>query len=284
MKKIIFLFSLAALSACKDSSEQIPAYLSLKPFTVNATGGASWQKITDGWLYVDGVFLGAYTLPDTIPVLADGNSEIILFPGVKENGIAGTPNIYPYMNRYTVTKNLTGPQITEILPVTDYVDKLVYAFGETRGDFDGGSSISLENRDSDGAVNAELTTDGAFFGKSVKMQVDTTHPIMDVATEAMTGLPALGAPEVWLELNYKCDMPFFLYLLSGSSEKAVFVYLFNPSESWNKTYLNLTSNIVETQQSEQRLYFRLGLPRDSNGKFTINNGTVMLDNIRVVHL
>ena len=206
--------------ACKDTSEQIPAYLELKPFEVTAPGGVSWQKITDGWLYVDGEFLGAYTLPAVVPVLAEGENEVILFPGVKENGIDATPNIYPYLTKFTKVYSLQGGQTTVVQAVTDYDSDIVYAFGIGRGDFDGGSFIALENRDSDGTIDASLTTDGAFSGKCLLMQVDTAHPVMDISTEAMENLPVLGAPEVWLELNYKTDVPFFLYMLSGPQQQS----------------------------------------------------------------
>ncbi|MFN0214643.1 MAG: hypothetical protein ACKVT2_10345 [Saprospiraceae bacterium] len=283
MNRFLIPLALLFLFACKDAPEQIPAYLNIKPFEVNAAGGANWQKITDAWLYVNGEFLGAYTLPALVPVLAEGENEIIIFPGVKENGIEATPNIYPYLTKFSKKLNLTGGQTTEIQGVTDYDPNIIYAFGIGRGDFDGGSFISLENRDSDTLINVETTTIGAFSGKSVLMQVDTAHPVMDIATEKMKDLPILGSPEVWLELNYKTDMPFFLYLLSGPAQSSEFVFVFNKSEDWNKTYFNITEKLVITQASEQRLFFRLSLPKDNAGKFIQNSGKVLIDNIRVVH-
>jgi len=283
MNKLFLSLALLTFSACKDAPEQIPAYLNIKPFDVSAPGGTGWQKITDGWLYVNGIYLGAYTLPATVPVLAEGVNEVILFPGVKENGIDATPNIYPYLTKFTKNFYLSAAHSTDIQAITDYDPDIVYAFGLGRGDFDGGSFISLENRDSDGAINVETTTDGAFAGKSVLMRVDSMHPIMDIATEKMVNLPVLGAPQVWLELNYKTDVPFFLFMLSGPNQDSQGVYQFNLSENWNKIYFNLTGTLVTTQQREQRLYFRLSLPKDSAGKFTQNSGTVLLDNIRVVH-
>jgi hypothetical protein len=282
MNKLLLYLVLIVFVACKDAPEQIPAYLSLKPFQVDAPGGAGWQKITDGWLYVNGEYLGAYTLPAMVPVLAEGESEVILFPGVKENGIEATPNIYPYLTKFTKKYTLSAAQTTVIQATTDYEPNTVFAFGLGRGDFDGGSFISLENRDTDGVINVELTTDGAFAGKSILMQVDTLHPIMDISTEKMEGLPVLGAPQVWLEMQYKTDVPFFLYMLSGPNQDSQGVFQFNLSENWNKIYFNITGTLVTTQQSEQRLLFRLSLPKDSAGKYTQNTGKVMLDNIRVV--
>ncbi len=83
-----------------------------------------WQKITDGWLYVDGEYLGAYTLPAIVPVLAEGENEVILFPGVKENGIEATPNIYPYLTQFAKHYTLNAGQTTAVQPVTDYDPKI----------------------------------------------------------------------------------------------------------------------------------------------------------------
>ena len=87
MKHKLLFCCLVVFLGCKDAPEQIPAYLYIKPFTVNAQGDASWHKVTEGWLYVNGDYLGSYTLPATVPILADGQSEVWLYPGVKKNGI-----------------------------------------------------------------------------------------------------------------------------------------------------------------------------------------------------
>ena len=67
---------LVLVSACKDQPEAIPAYLEIKPFVVNAEGAAGWQKITEAYVYVNREYLGAYSLPATVPVLAEGASLI----------------------------------------------------------------------------------------------------------------------------------------------------------------------------------------------------------------
>lgn len=283
MKKLFLASFLLAILGCKDQPEQIPVYLKINPFSVTAPGGADWQNITEGWLYVDGDYLGAYTLPALVPVLAEGEHEVIVFPGVLENGIEATPNIYPYLNRFSKKFDLIGGETQEVSPTTEYDPATVFAFGAGRGDFDGGSFISLENRDSDGVLDVSITADGAFAGKCIWMQADTAHPIMDVATEAVLNIPVSGTPEVWLEMSYKTDVPFFLYLLSGPQQTSNAVFQFNISEEWNKIYLNLTPLLVELQETEQRLYFRLSLPKNSDGTFLYERGNVRLDNIRLVH-
>lgn len=285
MKKRIFYLFLPvwiAIAGC-DKPEATPAYLRIEPFVVNEKGGASWQKFTDGWLYVNNEFLGAYTLPATVPVLAEGESDIILFPGVKENGIEFTPNLYLFMDRYETTVNLTPPAVTTIQPETEYDSNIVIPWGE-RGDFDGSSELQFENRDSDAATAYELTAQDAFFGKSIRMQVDTAHPTIEIASEKVT-LPSDGQ-EVWLELHHKNDMPFTLVLLSSnpvSTEIAQNVYFFNDSEDWNKIYINLTEFLATVLQNDHRLFFRVSLPKDEQNKYSQLTGKVMLDNIRLVH-
>lgn len=286
MKKHIYLFILPLLlgAAGCDDPEPIPAYLHIEPFIVDEKGGADWQKITDGWLYVNNEFLGAYTLPATVPVLAEGESEIIVFAGVKENGITYTPNLYQFMTRYEITVNLTPPEATTIQPTTEYDPDAVIPWGE-RGDFDGSSDLQLINRDGDDSTGYVLTTDSAFAGRSVLMEVNTAHTLIDIATEKVP-LPTTAEQEVWLELHYNTDMPFSLNLLSstgGSSEFIQAVYLFNKTEGWNKIYINLTEFLVASLQEEHRLDFRASLPKDEKGQYTQTTGKVMLDNIRLIH-
>jgi len=285
IKRIFYLLLPVVLvaPAC-DDPEPLPAYLHLEPFVIDEKGGAGWQEITDGWLYVNNEFLGAYTLPATVPVLAEGECDILLFPGVKENGILATPNLYQFMDRYETTLTLNPPEITNIKPTTEYSATAIIPWGE-RGDFDASSDLQFVNRDSDDSTSFSLTSAGAFAGRSVLIQVDTGHPIIEIATEKVP-LPTTAEKEVWLELHHKNDMPFTLNLLSSTNNSSEFVqvvFLFNKSEDWNKIYINLTEFLVVSLQEEHRLDFRVSLPKDIQGKYTQLAGKVMLDNIRLVH-
>ncbi|HOY04811.1 MAG TPA: hypothetical protein PLO67_05375 [Saprospiraceae bacterium] len=291
-KRHIYYLSALALffSACKDQPEPIPAYVKLEPFTVNATGGAAAQKITDGWLYVNGEFLGAYTLPATVPILAEGQSEVWVFPGVKKNGIITTPDIYSMMVRHDQDYTLTPGQTTVVQPVTKYDDDTVYPWDLVRASFDGFGSVLLEDRDDNAGLNFRVTDSDAFggTGKSVLLEVDTAHqaPLMEIATEEVT-LPTAGAQQTWLELNYKNEIPFQLWLVGTKSsqpnELMQFVYQFNVSEDWNKTYFNLTEFVVAMQQDKYRLFFVVELPTDNAGKYTREKAAVRLDNMRLLH-
>lgn len=283
-----FLLLLSGL-ACKDQPEAIPAYLRVEPFKVNADGGADWQKITDGWVYVNREFLGAYTLPHTFPVLATGDTEIWVLAGVKENGSFETPNINYFFKRYEQSARLEPGQTTNIQPVTSYdVPAAKFAWEPERTSFDGTSSIIFEDRDADVSLNYRYTNNGAFAGRSLLMEVDSIHPEMKIASEEAT-LPILLERQTWLELHYRNDVAFALSLIGktdGEAESSpIPVYQFNPTKdnTWNKIYLNLTEFLQRSSKQRHRLLFQLQLPKDAAGKYSPSKGAVLLDNIRLIH-
>jgi hypothetical protein len=286
MKKAIFFLVLLPFLSCKDEPEATPSYLRLKPFAVSALGGAAWQDLSEGWLYVNGEFLGAYTLPSVVPVLASGDSEVILFPGVKENGITETPNIYFFLKRFDQNATLKPGEVVDIQPQTSYADNVTGPWDVNRASFDGSATVVLENRDDDAVNTFKLTTEGAFAGKCVLMELDSLHPLMSIATE-QAELPVSREREVWLELHYRADLPFDLWLIGrdifSGLETGQPVFRFNKSETWNKTYLNLTQFLVGDPKDNYRLNFRALLTKDNNGKWAQPNGAVRLDNIRLFH-
>lgn len=283
---ILWLLLVLLISSCKNEEEALPAYLKIEPFTVDALGGAGWQKITDGWLYVNDEFLGGYSLPATVPVLADGNVTIELYPGVKENGIVQTPGLYPFLEPYKTTLTLNPAQTTSLKPNTKYFPEAIFPWSVERASFNS-TSIVLENRDGDTATTFIITPDGAFEGRSVYLGVDTAHSVIEIATEMVENLPSTGGRQVWLEMHHRNDIPFELWLLgsdgNNSNELAQPIYQFLPTEDWNKIYFNLTEFLVSLQQVNYRLFFRVALQNGSSGTPDQTSGNVYLDNIRLVH-
>jgi hypothetical protein len=288
MQKLPFLFLvLPLLPACKDEPEQIPAYLSVEPFAVSAQGGAAWQKITEAWVRVNGEFLGAYTLPAEVPVLAEGPVNVVLLPGIAENGDNATPNIYPFLKQYETKPTLKPGQATAVRPQTAYdLPTIKFAWDTLSTTFDSGSPLNLENRDQDQATGFVLSTNGAFSGRSILLEVDEKHPKMEIATEAV-GLPNSPDRQVWLELHHRSDVNFNFFLVGVSGNepengKAVYQFKARPDD-WNKIYLNLTDFVAELRRDRYRLFFQVELPKDAAGKPTKAGGYARLDNIRLLH-
>ncbi len=278
---------LLILLSCSDEKERVPAYLRIEPFAVEALGGAEWQHITEAWVYVNNRFLGGYSIPALVPVLEEDSCDVIVFPGVKENGRLLTPAVYPLLQRYQAKKMLVPAQTTSFKPITRYVEELIFPWAIERGTFDAGS-IVLQDRDDNPRTGFELVTENAFSGRSVRMQVDTANVRNDVATEPLEGLPATAARQCWLELHYQNDIPFELWLLAdggpGTEEVSMPVHRFAQVERWSKIYLNLTDPLVRLgERKRHRLLFRLLLRPNNSGQFERSSGTLLFDNIRLAH-
>jgi hypothetical protein len=282
----IVLLSLT-LAGC-DKPEPIPAYLRIEPFAVNAQGGAEWQEITDAWVYVDGQLLGAFALPAEFPVLDTNEVKLDIFPGIKENGSLDTPGPHLFLEPYTKTVNLSEATTTTITPATRYYATTKYAWSLGEATFDDFSAIPFENRDGDTSTTFRVTADGGFAGKCLLMEVDTPHVVIEIASLAVP-LPTSGAEQVWLEMHYRNDVEFAMFLLGESNnsagEESLPIYAFNPTEqdSWNKIYINLTDFVSRAGHDRYRLFFRTLLSRDATGQYPKVKGAVRLDNIRLIH-
>lgn len=270
-----------------DKPERIPAYIRVEPFGVEAAaGGKEAHALEEGWVYVNEEFLGAYPLPASVPALAEGEAQVRVFPGVHENGIANTPNIYPYLRAFAQRVTLTPGQAVTVRPTTGYVTEAKFPWELSRTTFDGGSILTLEDLDGDPERTFVITAEGGFAGKGILAQVEEKHPSVRFATESVA-LPVTLANEVWLELQHQNDMPFSVSLIGvgNTTGRDVVqpVFQFNPSAGWNKIYLNLTEYLIEARSTRYRLLFSVDLPRNGQGQFTQPRGTVKLDNIRLVH-
>jgi hypothetical protein len=275
-----------ALLACAfwgcNKTEQIPDYVRVEPFVVDEPGGAAEHAFSEGWFFAGTNFLGAYTLPGDIPVLAEGSQEILVFPGVKENGITLTPNIYPMMQWHIETKTLTPGSSTTVTPRVSYLPEVSFAWSPARGSFDSISSVVLENRDNDPTYNFVISNIDGFSGKYMEMKADTAHPIMEVLFEAAKNLPTVQERQTWLEIHYQNELPLQLFLLGqtpGVDDEFIQVFLFNPSAEWNKLYLNLTEYLVFRPHESYRLLLRLNI----SDQTSLVSGKARVDNVRIVH-
>ncbi len=282
--KLIAAYSILLLilmTGCDGKEEAIPTYLEILPFELTtdySLEGSASEKIVDGWLYVGGEFLGAYELPATVPVLASGSTEIILFPGIKLNGIASRPEINDFYNSFTTTVDLQEAEITTIQPTTAYRDNVVFPFIEN---FDGSHQIE-DDEDGNQATAISLTTDQAFENASGYIRLTNDNPQMEAATNVRFEDLPLNNNKVYLELDYKTDIPFAIGLIGHQinvPEAKQYIFIFNPKEDWNKIYIDLSSELTASGLSEYQIVLNAILPTNSDESL----GNVYLDNMKLIH-
>ncbi len=272
-----------------NPEEEIPAYIQIEPFQLTtdyAEEGSASQKITDAWVFVNSEFLGVYYLPATFPVLANGESDILVLPGVKVNGIAASPAIYPFYERFTTTENLTPSEVSTIRPVTEYLESTIFSINN----FDIGHTFT-EDFDGDTETRVVLTEDPqeVFEGSaSGKIVLDTFHPAIEVGTnERFVNLPTNGF-KIFIEMNYQAETDLVLSFVGfdsfGNSFPGASLFL-KPNTAWNKVYYDATEIVLiasDVSTGGFRILLGARLERDRNGEYPIAEARILIDNIKLV--
>ncbi|MDQ3073519.1 MAG: hypothetical protein M3Q97_09695 [Bacteroidota bacterium] len=281
MKNLLSVLSLMLLGSCSafDKPEDIPAYLFINDLNLivnEENEGTASHKITDVWVTAGNTFIGTFPLGTTFPVLSTGPNRIAVNAGIKENGISATRLPYPFYEPFVTTIHLSEGSVDTIVPTFRYKSNAIFAWME---DFEG--TMGLKST-AQGRVAFNHTNDIAkvFEGeKSAVAFLDSTQSFLEVESIETFSLPR-GKP-VWVEINYKSDVPVLIGIIS-ISQTDVFKrpYAgFNASEEWNKIYINLT-NIISEEPAFRSIKIMLsaGLPTSQP------TGTVYIDNIKLLYL
>lgn len=275
---IFALLLLLIFSSCEiiNKAELIPSYIRIDKIdlTTNYTSqGSNSHKITDAWVYIDDQLIGAFELPATIPVLKEGTHELKVRAGIKVNGISSTRGYYPFYQYYSEVVNLTRGEILSVSPTVSYNSYTTFPWLE---DFEGAAFSIVDSINTDTVmkiINADVfqgNKAGAIYLEDIKTRY------FGRSTNSFT-LPKLGAP-VYLELNYKTNNMFSIGIYAGNSGIPLPSLYINPSENWNKIYVELTPLISDGNNSNPfKIYF--AMQKDN----AVDNAFLYVDNIKLVH-
>ena len=271
MKKNSLFLLVLLLTACEiiNPEEDIPSFISIEEFEHSDVGTA---KIVDAWVYIDNEIQGIYSLPNTIPILKNGEQKLYIAPGIKENGISATRTNYPFYVWHQEEVNLSPQDTTQINPTTSYISNCIHWEENFNG---AGSSFHQNlfkynvNLISDTSV---ITTNGhgeiILDGDKVRFEC-TTDPLFMPKDR-----------RVYLEMDYKCNTPFLVNLYKFAPTYAIpnTVMLLNEQEEWNKIYIYLSDHIApHTDANDFALSFLMF--RDS----TLEKSELLIDNVKVLY-
>ncbi len=283
----LFLAMLLITYACDliNPDEDIPAYIKPQHAVVEGSEGPVDYKINDVWVNIGSKSYGAYEIPAIIPLLEEGEHEIILKAGIKLNGMSATRIPYPLYKSVKKTVFLlpgeTVPDLDTL--VFSYLDDLALPF-PFEDDFEGSLNKFEKASNSDTTIfkttnQDEIYPDGGY--QSGKIVLDTAHKYFEIVTQDyLNNLPDPGA-FLFLELNFKNDIPIDIgvYAIYSSFVNDQYVVSLSESSDWNKIYVNLSEVIIDNAQAIGiKLYFRGAL--ESSG---LENAEVLLDNIKVLY-
>lgn len=275
------LLSLAALlvfTGCPPDNEIAPAIITLEGFNLQTPElGPATSDISEVWVFADGTYIGAFPLPARIPVLRAGSTEMRFEPGVKQNGISTTPEIYEFYTPVSRTLELVPGETIELgTPVIGYKPEVKLAIFET---FEAGFTrafTELVVGDTLLVPTREFVRTGEFSGK---LYLSDAEPSVEIAsTQTFRGLTDVR-PYVWLEIDYRSDAN-AQWGVTGVQGIEVIRYFdpgFRPKNEWTKIYFNLTETILLSTLQDYKLNLTTLLPAE------LSEGSVYLDNIKLLY-
>ena len=295
---LFFITSVLILigSCSKDQFKaETPSYLHISniDLEVSSTQGSDSQKITEAWVTMDGTFLGAFELPCTVPIIASGTHEFLIYAGIKINGISATRIRYPFYAPCVLYKGLDtllGPLPDSLLTLykdstvtinakTTYSDNTDFLFIE---DFED-AGVNLEPSSVSDTSLRKTDLDSLVFEGSGSgiIELDTLNNFFEIMNSEFISLNSIYNQTV-LELDYKCDHSFKVGVVVKSAETGNinrFESLHIDSSSvWNKIYVHMT-NQVNLGNSEDEFGVFIGMQKVQN----VEKATFYFDNIKWLH-
>lgn len=262
-----------------NPDDPVPAYVLIDdiPLSISAGQGTGSEAITEAWFYAGGDFLGAYSLPATIPVIGEGLTEIIVFPGITVNGITATPDIYPFYRRFEIEADLQPLGTTTLSPQTAYLPSTQFTIIEG---FET-DNIFVDDRDGNAETTVVLTAQDVFEGgRSGYIALTEDNNVIEVAAlPVIDDLPTNGSP-VYLELNYKNNAELGVGLVGhaqGLPATTFIVLILRKSATWNKVYIDLTDALQQSQLTGYQILLRAFHDADNT------TSEIFIDNLKLVH-
>jgi hypothetical protein len=286
------LVALCATSyGCKEKGF-IPGYIYIDEILFetddNGLQGSNSHGITNISVTMKGKEIGQFEPPCAIPLEILGEeTEILLSASIKENGTSNPRALYPFYAPTTIKLNLKPGVIDTISPVFRYRANTFFAWIE---DFENGTSLSRSGN-GDTTIILERTNnpievknyDGESSQFSAKALMPSGFRIFEYSSNAEFDLPIKlkEARAFYLEFDYKTDVVLAVgyYAQDFQGVKGVSVVEYFPNNAWNKAYVNFTSefNSLPNQNTKIRIVFNAIKGSD------INEATILIDNIKLVH-
>lgn len=267
-----------------NPEEEIPSYLHIESFEIEENTlveeGSLRSKIVAAQVLVNNVGVGVIPIPGTIPVFATGDAVITLDPMIQENGANDLLSLYPFFTRVTMNANFAIGEETTINPKSTYISNATIL----RGDFNGSNVFFVEDVDGNPETKVEITQIGGQAGEGGvgKIVLTEENPIFTGATNVNAPYDISEASRIWLEIQYKTDVPMLFGLLDRTDGDTFDYdeYGVAIKTEWNTLYFNLL-DLIRSQQIER---FQLSLRANYVVGSELEEAQVLLDNIKLVYL
>jgi hypothetical protein len=288
MSRILFFLSILFLTACVKNNPD-PSWLEVNEWTLQSNGSLSGSEgelthnFSEAWVYVNDEIIGVFEVPFKIPLLKTGAVNIKIYPAVKNNGIAATKKIYPFMEVFEVNSELKENQTLTLNPTTKY--KSITQFWIE--DFEDPLNVKIVVDQNTSAILTTPTSNqnlqpfnGNFYGKINLNSVDSSW----IAT-TRDQLAIQKGREAYLEIDYyntNSLLTGVLYVKPDNSTTNNPHITLTPQDinliRWKKIYIDLKELIGYSPNGSNILQSLIALLDE--GK---TEGEIRIDNIKVVY-
>jgi hypothetical protein len=268
------LFLLSSCKKYKPAGEAFFIRASKVSLAVTKGQGSANHKITDLWLYVNGKFQGVYPVGNIMPVPSNGQTaRIEIFAGIKNNGISDTRIYWSFYELLRIDTLVENGKTIDRAFTFKYNANTTFTLNESFDD----SGFTVRKSDISDTIFNVIASADSFEGKSIELGLTGSHKVAQIESSGDGFALPLGSGNVYLELNYKCTHEFVVGLLGNNNYEKPVITL-NPTDEWNKIYIQLSTAVSSPPTSNKyKVYFRLLKKTSSDPK-------VFLDNIKLVYL
>ena len=288
MKRIFFVLIIINFS-CQiiDNPEKAPSFIHIDDFIFNISNnnqGTNSEKITDAWIYVNGNLEGVYEIPATIPLHYEGLKNLVIYPGIKRNGIAADRKKYPFYLPFDTICNLIPDSVLNIIPTTTYEEDLYFWIEDFEDPQHKFQSHTLSQVD---LSIIEFPETSLFEGDAGIINMDSSQYYCEIRTDELdfNQFPKNLNIPAYIELNYANNYPFTIGILHKDAslpayQKQALITIIPTYENeviWNKTYLFIPdATSFFTSATEFDLYISV-----TNDNYN-NDISILLDNFKVI--
>lgn len=266
-----------------DPPVKVPSYIQVDSFSFSTADstGFNTHRITDVWIYVNNQIKGTYAVPTgIIPVLAEGDADIFIQPGVFADGVQANRVYYPFYSGWNTRQVLEKGKVLTLKPGFTYGTGLRKPFLWYQ-DFEQSDTGISQGRYGNVALKRKFHTgqpQSAFGLRYGILETNTGDDIIELSNNVFLPLRQNGMP-VYLEFDYKstCAIQVGVEGFVGSSPpEGIYDLTLKPTDKWTKIYASLSD---ETQRyfsnARFRFFFRT-LPQPGPGN------AFSVDNIRLI--
>ena len=278
-----FIPLLILLSACNiiNPTENVPTYVKIDSVILDIDNptlqGSAAHGITSIWIYYNNSPVGIFDIPCNVPVITEGErGTLSVAPGITLNGLVDLQPQYPFYSFDTITLNSVPGGTVNYTPTTSYTKAAKFPYKE---DFEVSNSFVALTPELDNDTSISNTRDKALVfegGGSGYIQLNTSYSFSESINT--TGFP-IPRGEAYLEINYKCSVPFEVGLyntLNTGVDVYEYIMGIKASDTWKKMYVELGTYTGKYPGKDYKVLIKTSLPDG------MSTGYVLIDNIKIV--